>query len=72
MLRLVLAASRPVLATRGNLNNLYGLPLMLLELLPSHETAILEMGISTPGEMEPLAAIAGPDVAVSSAFLFNR
>ncbi len=64
MLRLVLAASRPVLATRGNLNNLYGLPLMLLELLPEHETAVLEMGISTPGEMEPLADIAGPDVAV--------
>ena len=64
MLRLVLAASRPVLATRGNLNNLYGLPLMLLELLPAHETAILEMGISTPGEMKPLADIAGPDVAV--------
>jgi UDP-N-acetylmuramoyl-tripeptide--D-alanyl-D-alanine ligase len=64
MLRLVLAASRPVLATRGNLNNLFGLPLMLLELLPAHETAILEMGISTPGEMEPLADIAGPDVAV--------
>ena len=32
MLRCILAASRPVLATRGNYNNLYGLPLMLLEL----------------------------------------
>ena len=64
MLRQVLAASRPVLATRGNYNNLYGLPLMLLELLPEHQAAVLEMGISTPGEMAPLTAIACPDVAV--------
>lgn len=64
MLRRILSASRPVLATRGNYNNLYGLPLMLLELLPEHQVAVLEMGISTPGEMEPLAAIAIPDVAV--------
>jgi UDP-N-acetylmuramoyl-tripeptide--D-alanyl-D-alanine ligase len=64
MLRTILAASQPVLATRGNYNNLYGLPLMLLELLPEHQVAVLEMGISTPGEMAPLAAIACPDVAV--------
>jgi UDP-N-acetylmuramoyl-tripeptide--D-alanyl-D-alanine ligase len=37
---------------------------MLLELLPEHQAAVLEMGISTPGEMAPLAAIAVPDVAV--------
>jgi UDP-N-acetylmuramoyl-tripeptide--D-alanyl-D-alanine ligase len=64
MLRLVLSGPRRVLATRGNLNNLFGLPLMLLELLPEHDVAVLEMGISTPGEMTPLARIARPDVAV--------
>jgi UDP-N-acetylmuramoyl-tripeptide--D-alanyl-D-alanine ligase len=37
---------------------------MLLELTDTHEVAVLEMGISTPGEMAPLAAIARPDVAV--------
>ena len=64
MLRLAVEGSRRVLATRGNLNNLYGLPLTLLELLPEHEVAVLEMGISTPGEMTELARIAQPDVMV--------
>ncbi|MFQ5669334.1 MAG: UDP-N-acetylmuramoyl-tripeptide--D-alanyl-D-alanine ligase [Acidobacteriota bacterium] len=65
MLRLVLEGDhREILATRGNLNNLFGLPLMLLELLPDHEIAVLEMGISTPGEMTPLARIARPDIAI--------
>ncbi len=64
MLRLVLSGPRRVLATRGNLNNLYGLPLMLLDLLPEHDVAVLEMGISTPVEMAPLTRIARPDVAV--------
>ncbi|MFQ5767055.1 MAG: UDP-N-acetylmuramoyl-tripeptide--D-alanyl-D-alanine ligase, partial [Acidobacteriota bacterium] len=64
MLKLVLQGSRPLLATPGNLNNLFGLPLVLLDLLPAHQVAVLEMGISTPGEMTDLAAIACPDVAV--------
>ena len=64
MLRLAVAGSRRVLSTRGNLNNLYGLPLTLLEVLPEHEVAVLEMGISTPGEMTELAGIARPDVMV--------
>jgi UDP-N-acetylmuramoyl-tripeptide--D-alanyl-D-alanine ligase len=64
MLRLALSCTRRVLATTGNLNNLFGLPLVLLDLLPEHDVAVLEMGISTPGEMGPLAAIAGPDVGV--------
>jgi UDP-N-acetylmuramoyl-tripeptide--D-alanyl-D-alanine ligase len=64
MIRRAAEGSLEVLATRGNLNNLFGLPLMLLELTPAHQAAVLEMGISTPGEMAPLTAIARPDVAV--------
>lgn len=64
MLHRVLAVRHRVLATRGNLNNLYGLPLMLLELTDQHDAAVLEMGISTPGEMTPLADLAGPNVGV--------
>ncbi|MFQ5718525.1 MAG: UDP-N-acetylmuramoyl-tripeptide--D-alanyl-D-alanine ligase [Acidobacteriota bacterium] len=64
MIRVAVEGSRPLLASRGNLNNLYGLPLTLLRVLPEHEVAVLEMGISTPDEMTELARIAGPDVMV--------
>jgi UDP-N-acetylmuramoyl-tripeptide--D-alanyl-D-alanine ligase len=54
----------PVLRTEGNLNNQYGLPLTLVRLRPEHTAAILEMGMSAPGEIRALARVAEPDVAV--------
>jgi UDP-N-acetylmuramoyl-tripeptide--D-alanyl-D-alanine ligase len=54
----------PVLRTAGNLNNEYGLPLTLLGLGEEHWAAVLEMGMSAPGELRTLSAIAEPDVAV--------
>jgi UDP-N-acetylmuramoyl-tripeptide--D-alanyl-D-alanine ligase len=53
-----------VLKTEGNLNNQYGLPLTLLGLAPEHSFAVLELGMSAPGEMSALSKIALPDVAV--------
>jgi UDP-N-acetylmuramoyl-tripeptide--D-alanyl-D-alanine ligase len=54
-----------VLATEGNLNNHLGVPLTLLRLDPRvHAFAVIEAGISAPGEMAPLAAMIEPDVAV--------
>ena len=52
------------LATRGNLNNEIGLPLMLLNLSRNHEWAVLEMGMNRPGEIERLTEICSPDVGV--------
>jgi UDP-N-acetylmuramoyl-tripeptide--D-alanyl-D-alanine ligase len=60
----LLSGRGPVLKTEGNLNNQYGLPLTLLGLLPEHRFAVLELGMSSAGELRALSAIARPDVAV--------
>ena len=51
-------------ATRGNFNNDIGMPLTLLKLLPSHEMAVIELGMNHPGEIATLATIAQPTVAL--------
>jgi UDP-N-acetylmuramoyl-tripeptide--D-alanyl-D-alanine ligase len=60
----LLAARGAVLKTEGNLNNQYGLPLTLLRLLPEHHFAVLELGMSAPGELRGLTKVARPDAAV--------
>jgi UDP-N-acetylmuramoyl-tripeptide--D-alanyl-D-alanine ligase len=49
---------------KGNLNNHIGLPLSLLELRTRPEMAVVELGMSAPGEIRTLVAIAEPDVRV--------
>ena len=64
MIAAILNQTRKVLKNRGNFNNLIGLPLTLLELSEEHSVAVVEMGINVPGEMERLAQIGSPTVAV--------
>ena len=54
----------PVLKTKGNLNNLIGLPLTLLNLTEREKIAVLEMGMNVPGEIRRLTEIADPDVGL--------
>jgi len=53
-----------VAATRANLNNLVGVPQTLLSIAADTDFAIVECGISETGEMQRLASIVHPDIAV--------
>ena len=52
------------LATAGNLNNEIGVPLMLLRLRAHHQIAVFELGMNHPGEIERLAEMAQPTIAL--------
>lgn len=64
MLAAALAERYRVHATKGNLNNLIGLPLTLLTASPTDEVLVCEMGMNHPGELARLSACARPTVAL--------
>jgi UDP-N-acetylmuramoyl-tripeptide--D-alanyl-D-alanine ligase len=68
MLRSILVAhtghADAVLATEGNLNNDVGVPQMLLCLRPRHRYAVFELGMNHLGEIDHLARLVEPDVAM--------
>ncbi|MHB1392280.1 MAG: UDP-N-acetylmuramoyl-tripeptide--D-alanyl-D-alanine ligase [Clostridia bacterium] len=66
MIASVLSQKFNVLKTEGNFNNAIGLPLTLLKLQYSHEIAILEMGMNSPGEISLLSDIVRQDIGVIS------
>ncbi|MEE2822035.1 MAG: UDP-N-acetylmuramoyl-tripeptide--D-alanyl-D-alanine ligase [Acidobacteriota bacterium] len=53
-----------VIQSPGNLNNKVGVPLSLLQISPAHEIAILELGMSRPGEIRILTHMCAPDTAL--------
>jgi UDP-N-acetylmuramoyl-tripeptide--D-alanyl-D-alanine ligase len=57
-------ANSVVQKTRGNLNNRIGMPATAFTVDATHDFAVLELGMSVPGEIAAMAAIARPDVAV--------
>jgi len=64
MLASVLGQRHRVLATQGNLNNLIGLPLTLMQLEATHTACVLEMGMNAPGEIARLTRITAPEAGV--------
>ncbi|HYQ81690.1 MAG TPA: UDP-N-acetylmuramoyl-tripeptide--D-alanyl-D-alanine ligase [Anaeromyxobacteraceae bacterium] len=64
MVAAILATRGRVLKSEGNLNNEVGVPLTLFGLGPEHQAAVVEMGMSHPGEIGRLCAIAEPQVGV--------
>ncbi|PLT27970.1 UDP-N-acetylmuramoyl-tripeptide--D-alanyl-D-alanine ligase [Peribacillus deserti] len=50
--------------TSGNYNNHLGLPLTILSMEPDTEAAVLEMGMSSRGEIKFLSELARPDIAI--------
>ena len=51
-------------ANVGNFNNQFGVPFSLLEIQPKHVWGVFELGASHPGDIEEIAQLAVPDVAV--------
>lgn len=63
MLATICARRFKCIKTKGNFNNLIGLPLSLLPVTAGHQVAILEMGMNQPGEIARMTEIAQPDIA---------
>lgn len=64
---LLLAALRSRIkadGTRGNLNNMLGLPLTLLNASPDVSALVLELGMNHPGELLRLGEAARPEVSI--------
>jgi UDP-N-acetylmuramoyl-tripeptide--D-alanyl-D-alanine ligase len=60
----VMAEHCAVAKTQGNLNNHIGLPLTVLRAGAADQVGVFEIGMNHPGEIEPLARIAKPDIGV--------
>ncbi len=63
----VLRSRYRLLTTEEDSNGQIGLPFALFRLEPGHEAAVLEMGMSQPGELTRLTRMARPDIAVINA-----
>jgi UDP-N-acetylmuramoyl-tripeptide--D-alanyl-D-alanine ligase len=60
----MLAKSFRTAASPGNLNNLYGFPLALLGIADDTEWMVAELGMSEPGELGRISALARPDAVL--------
>ncbi|MBB6217009.1 UDP-N-acetylmuramoyl-tripeptide--D-alanyl-D-alanine ligase [Anaerosolibacter carboniphilus] len=66
MIYAVLSKKYNVLRNQGNFNNHIGLPLTMFQMEKDHEVAVFEMGMSGFGEIDLLAELVRPKIAVIS------
>ncbi|MCW9039450.1 MAG: UDP-N-acetylmuramoylalanyl-D-glutamyl-2,6-diaminopimelate--D-alanyl-D-alanine ligase, partial [Rhodospirillales bacterium] len=60
----ILSAQGATTATKGNLNNHWGLPLSLARMPEDTRYGVFEMGMNHPGELTTLSELARPHVAI--------
>lgn len=64
MIASVLGQKLRTLKTKGNLNGDIGTPLILLELAPEHQAAVIETGMDNFGQIRNMGEAVRPDIAV--------
>ncbi|WP_460274851.1 UDP-N-acetylmuramoyl-tripeptide--D-alanyl-D-alanine ligase [Celeribacter sp. ULVN23_4] len=64
MLRAILSQQGKTHAAEASYNNHWGVPLTLARMPADTDFAVIEIGMSNPGEIRPLAELAKPDVAM--------
>lgn len=64
LLAAIFGADAPTLASPANYNTKLGLAITLLRLGAEHRRAVVELGVSAPGEMATLGALARPAAAL--------
>ena len=64
MLRTALSGFGPTHAAEASYNNHWGVPLTLARLPPNAAFCVAEIGMNNPGEIEPLARMTAPHVAL--------
>jgi UDP-N-acetylmuramoyl-tripeptide--D-alanyl-D-alanine ligase len=60
----IVGFDRPICATQGNLNNDIGVPITVMRLMRGDAAAVIELGANHAGEIDYLAGIVRPTVAL--------
>lgn len=64
MAALAIGAGHKVWKTPGNANSQVGVPITVCGIEPEHTAAVVEMGVSMPGEMERIARVVKPTCGI--------
>lgn len=64
ILKCLFEQALPGIAPRGSFNNHWGVPLTLLQLRDSHQSAVIEMGMNHAGELDYLGTIVQPTIGL--------